>query len=88
MAKERYINADELLSRLRAMPIPYINTYSSSQIDSALRQMISIEITNCFSQFRDNIAMAIDTSATLDGPCFLCKQRDGGPDLPLNIHRA
>jgi hypothetical protein len=96
MAQERYIDADALVTKLRNMyvsaPAVYVPSYGSSgsSLDAALQQILSNSVggamTAMINDFKHQIIMAIEQSATLKGtPCFLCKQRDGD-ELPQNIH--
>ncbi len=88
MVKERYINADTLINNLRSMSVPGYSTYGNSEMDRAVRTLINEAMLNAFVQFKESLTIAIDQAATLDGPCFLCKQRPGGVELPPDIHRA
>lgn len=88
MAKERYINADTLIERLRATPVPYMNSgYNSGPLDQALHSALQMAFSNYHYTMMNNIIAAIDEASTLDGPCMLCRQRDGDI-VPENTYCA
>jgi uncharacterized membrane protein len=94
--QERYIDADALIEKLRAMAVPYpcISTPSygsgSASLDSALNSILSGSVGgavhSALVQFQMQLIKAIEETATLKGtPCFLCKQRDCD-ELPAKVH--
>lgn len=81
MAKERYIDADKLIESIRSMPNPFMaNNYYSGQansLDSILNQAMQQAFTQYHMGIIFHLTTAINDAATLDGPCMLCRQRDG-----------
>lgn len=84
MAKERYINAETLISEIHKMmnSIPVVSSYSSGQLDNMVSQTIQTTLRGTLHSLLVQLVEAINKSATLDGPCFLCKQRDGDCQPP------
>ena len=83
MAKERYVDADALIQALYKLPQPYFQTpYNSSQLDSALMNMITESLRQYHMNLTASLASAIINSATAS-PCMLCKKPETD-ELPPN----
>lgn len=87
MAKERYINADELITKIRNLYINVPMTSSYDPVAQAIASQLSNAISSALINFQVQLVRAIEESATLDGPCFLCKQpRKDCEDLPVDSY--
>lgn len=87
MSKERYINAEALIRKLNYLSTQFYgySQYGSGQIESYISSQIQTAVSMSLKSFIKDLTSAIDECATLDGPCFLCRQKEG-ECVPPNLY--